>query len=87
MKYYQISLILAFILVIAEITTTTFIFLGFAFGALVVALLQFMSGDLSISRDIVAFSMSSLIAVITIRKYFKKSTDQDRLESDDVNHY
>ncbi len=87
MEYYQISLVVAFVLAMLEFTTTTFIFLGFAFGALVVALLQFVTGDLSVGRDVIVFSLSSLASIVAARRYFKKPTDQTLLDKDDINLY
>jgi membrane protein implicated in regulation of membrane protease activity len=87
MKYYQISLILTFVLVIFEIFTLTFICLGFAAGTLCVAIVQFLTGFFSLSRDVIVFSLGSFAAIVIFRKYFRTKSDQTVLTDDDVNQY
>ena len=87
MEYYQISILIAVVLIIVEVITTTFITLGFAVGVLAVALIQYLNDDFQFNREIVTFTIVSLFAIIFFRKVFKKKTDQKKLTNDDVNLY
>jgi membrane protein implicated in regulation of membrane protease activity len=84
---YQISLVLAFALAIAEMLTLSFILLGFGMGMLAVAALQYATGGYSLNRDLLVFVLASAIAILTLRRLFKKTSDQKRLEQDDINQY
>ncbi len=84
---YKISIIIALLFAIIEITTGTFIFMGFSIGVLVVAIIEFIAGNFSMGREIVVFSISSLIAVIVLRKIFRGKNDQSSLRDDDINMY
>lgn len=87
MAYYQISLILTFILIICEIFTLTLICLGFAAGTLCVAIVQFLTSSFSLSRDVIVFAIGSFAAIVILRKYFRSKSDQTLLTDDDVNKY
>lgn len=87
MKYYQISLILTFILVICEIFTLALICLGFAAGTLCVAIVQFLTNSFSLGRDVILFAIGSSIAIVVLRKYFRTKSDQTLLTDDDINKY
>jgi membrane protein implicated in regulation of membrane protease activity len=84
---YKISIIIALLFAIIEITTGTFIFMGFSIGVLIVAIIEFIAGNFSMGREIVVFSISSLIAVIVLRKIFRGKNDQSSLRDDDINMY
>lgn len=87
MDAYQISLVLAFILAIAEMLTLSFILLGFGMGMLVVAGVQYAADGASLNRDLMVFVIASAIAILALRRVFRKKTDQKRLEQDDINQY
>jgi membrane protein implicated in regulation of membrane protease activity len=87
MDAYQISLLLAFALAIAEMLTLSFILLGFGAGMLVVAGAQYAGGGYSLNRDVLIFAVASAIAILALRRVFKKRSDQKRLEQDDINQY
>jgi membrane protein implicated in regulation of membrane protease activity len=87
MDAYQICLVLAFALAIAEMLTLSFILLGFSLGMLVVAGLQFATGGYSFNRDAVVFAAFSAVAILAFRRVYRKKTDQKRLEQDDINQY
>ena len=87
MEIFQISLGIAIVLVILELITTTFIFLGFAAGFLVVGIVQFITGNLNLSRDVLVCAVVSTFAIFTFRSIFKKRTDQKKLIGDDINLY
>ena len=87
MEIFQISLGIAIVLVILELITTTFIFLGFAAGFLVVGVVQFITGNLNLNRDLLVYAVVSALAIFTFRSIFKKRTDQKKLIGDDVNLY
>ena len=69
MEYYQISILIAVVLIIVEVVTTTLITLGFAVGVLAVALIQYLNDDFQFNREIVTFTIVSLFAIIFLEKY------------------
>ena len=87
MESWQISLLIAVLLAIAEVLTLSFLLLGLAIGMIVVALLQFLGGGFAPGRDELAFAIASFVAVVACRKVFGKRTDQQRLDQDDINRY
>ncbi|MEY2619805.1 MAG: hypothetical protein RL522_2807 [Pseudomonadota bacterium] len=87
MDAYQISLVLAFALAIAEMLTLSFILLGFGVGLVVVAAVQFATGGFSLNRDVMVFALASAVAILALRRLYKKKSDQKRLEQDDINQY
>ena len=87
MDSWQISLLIAVLLAIAEILSMSFLLLGLAIGMVVVALLQFVGGGLAPARDVLTFAIASFVAVVACRKIFGKKTDQHKLDQDDINRY
>ena len=87
MDAYQISLVLAFALAIAEMLTLSFILLGFGVGLVVVAAVQFATDGFSLNRDVMVFALASAVAILALRRLYKKKSDQKRLEQDDINQY
>ncbi len=86
MEPYQIALVVAFVLALAELLTGAFVLLGLSFGALVVAAIQWWSGSAVLNRDLLIFALCSLVAFVLFRKIFRKPEDQ-QASSDDVNRY
>ena len=87
MEYYQLSIIAGIILIIIEMITLTFIFLGFGIGAFAVSMIQFLLDDFLIGRDSIVFAVTSLISIVIFRKLFKSNSDQKKLMEEDVNQY
>ena len=87
MDAYQISLIMAFALAIAEVMTMSFILLGFSLGMLAVAGVQYLFNGYSLNRDVMLFALVSAVSFLVIRKLFKKKSDLTRLAEDDINQY
>lgn len=87
MDSWQISLLIAVLLAIAEILSMSFLLLGLAIGMVVVALLQFVGGGFAPARDVLTFAIASFVAVVAARKIFGKKTDQHKLDQDDINRY
>lgn len=88
MEHYQISLLLAAILAIAEITFYTFIFLSFSLSLVLIALVQYLSNDFSLNREIILFSLFSIVFVTLFRKFFYGKRDHKKIDGDDdVNMY
>jgi membrane protein implicated in regulation of membrane protease activity len=83
---HQVTLILAFVLALIEVLTGAFFFLGMAMGALLVAALQWVTGEWVLNRDLLLFAVSSVAAFAAFRKLFKKPADQTS-EISDVNRY
>jgi len=84
---WQISLILAFLLAIAELLTFSFGLLGMAVGMMTVAALQYWGDGLSLNRDILAFALASATAFVVFRAVFRRRSDQRKLDRDDINQY
>lgn len=87
MEYYQISIIAGFALIILEMVTYTFIFLGLGIGALAVAFFQYIFIDFSIGRDSIVFAFFSLLSILIFRKLFKGNNDEKKLKEEDINQY
>ena len=87
MEIFQVSIIVGIVFLILEIVTSTFIFLGLGAAFFIVAIVQYLLGGLSINRDILIFTISSLAVILAARKIFKKKTDQHLATEDDVNQY
>ncbi len=89
MEPYKISLVLAFALAVVELLTITFIFLSFALSLIVISILQYLTGEFSVNRDIFIFAVFSIFFTIVFRKFFKGDKDQKSLsdKDDDVNLY
>ncbi len=83
---HQSTLILAFVLALVEVMTGAFLFLGMAVGALLVAAVQWATGEWVLNRDLLVFAVASVAAFATFRKVFKKPADQSE-ETNDVNQY
>jgi membrane protein implicated in regulation of membrane protease activity len=87
MQAYQFAILLGIVLAIAELMTLSFLFLGMAVAAWVVAALQFVMGDFSFNRDVAVFAVASVVFFVVFRKLFKRQTDAQAFESQDINHY
>lgn len=87
MDAYQISLVIAFVLAMAELLTFSFLFLGFGVAMLGVSLVQYAWGGYSFNRDVVVFAVMSLINFLVFRRLFKTRVDQKKLEDGDINQY
>ncbi len=86
MEAYQISLIVAFLFGIAEMMIGVFIFLGMAVGCLAVALIQWMTGDHALNRDLLVFALVASVSVVVLRQFFAKTKDQQTTDKD-INQY
>jgi membrane protein implicated in regulation of membrane protease activity len=84
---WQLSLVLAILLAIAELLSFSFGLLGMAVGMLAVAATQYVSGGLSMNRDVLIFALASAIAFLIFRALFKRRSDQQKLQQDDINQY
>ena len=79
-------LALALILGIAEIVIPGFIFLGFAIGALAVAMLLLNTGiSLSLPLLLLLFAALSLIAWLALRHFFARPQGQVEYFDKDIN--
>lgn len=86
MAAYQMTLILAFLLGMAELLSGSFLFLGMAIGAVAVALLQWLWGDFSVSRDVLVFALVASVSFWLCRRWVARSTDHATAK-EDVNQY
>ncbi|QGX98665.1 hypothetical protein EI983_10435 [Roseovarius faecimaris] len=72
-------------LAILEVIAPGFIFLGFAVGAAIVALLVLLPLKISLVALLVIFAATSLIAWIVLRRLFRNPDDQTRIFHEDIN--
>lgn len=86
LELYQITLALALLMVVIEIFTGSFLFLGFGVGLVVLAPIYYFTGEFLIGRDAIVFSISSLIAFVVFRKVFHHKGDTQETKKD-VNQY
>ncbi|MDI9332659.1 MAG: hypothetical protein QM527_15455 [Alphaproteobacteria bacterium] len=86
MEAFQVMLIIAFVLSIIELMTTSFFFLGMAFGALSVSLTQWFAAGPSINRDLLIFALISTLSFLLLRRLFAKPKDSE-IAQEDVNRY
>jgi membrane protein implicated in regulation of membrane protease activity len=84
---WQVSLVLAILFAVAELLSLSFGLLGMAVGMLAVAAAQFGLGGLSLSRDVLIFAVASALAFLAFRLLFKRRSDQQKLQQDDINQY
>jgi len=87
MEIYQVSIIVGISLIIIEMFTLTYIFLGMGIASFAVALIQYFFGGLSLNRDLMIFAVVSGIVILASRKFFKRRSDQSISAEDDVNQY
>ena len=87
MDAYQIALIIAFALAIAEVMTMSFILLGFSLGMLAVAGVQYLLNGYSLNRDVMLFAVVSAVSFLVFRKLFKNRADQKSVGDGDINQY
>ena len=84
-QLWWVWLAAALALGILEIMVPGFIFLGFAIGAAVVALLVLMPVTIGLPALLAIFAIASLIAWIVLRKVFRPTDDQTRIIHEDIN--
>lgn len=78
-------LCLALILGIAEMLIPGFIFLGFAIGAVIVALLLAIGLAVSLPALLLIFAALSLATWLVLRRYFALPKGQVKTFKDDIN--
>jgi membrane protein implicated in regulation of membrane protease activity len=86
MEAYQWTLIAALVLGVAELLTGSFLLLGLAVGALAAGLVQWLTGGLSLNRDLLVFALVSVLSFLAFRKMFRKADDHQSADTD-VNRY
>ncbi len=75
----------ALVLTILEMVIPGFVFLGFACGAAMVAVLVLLPVDLGLAALLAVFAGLSLLAWIVLRRLFRKKDDQTRVIHEDIN--
>ena len=87
-EFWHITLVAAFFFAILELFATSFFFLGIAFGCLVTAFVQWVTGDADFYRDTLIVAVGSVISFWAFRFFFKKPKDTSRLQdNEDINRY
>ena len=82
MEAYQWTLIAALVLGMAELLTGSFLLLGLAVGALAAGLVQWLTGGLSLNRDLLVFALVSVLSFLAFRKMFRKADDHQSADTD-----
>jgi len=72
-------------LAILEVVAPGFIFLGFAAGAAVTALIVLLPIPIGLPALLALFAILSLIAWLVLRRVFKPRDDQTRIIHEDIN--
>jgi membrane protein implicated in regulation of membrane protease activity len=75
----------ALVLAMLEMVVPGFIFIGFACGAALVALLVLLPVDPGLTALLAIFAGLSLLAWIVLRRLFRKKDDQTRVIHEDIN--
>ncbi|MEP5730113.1 MAG: hypothetical protein ABJL67_12170 [Sulfitobacter sp.] len=70
---------------VVELLAPGFIFLGFAIGALVMALIVAVISLSSVSAMLALFAILSLIAWVALRSAFRKQSSGARIVTHDIN--
>lgn len=86
LELYQVTLGLAVLMLVLEMFTGAFFFVGFAVGLASVALVHAFSGSFSFGRDVALFAVVSALAFFGLRKIFRRDGDSSAPE-EDVNRY
>jgi membrane protein implicated in regulation of membrane protease activity len=73
------------VLAMLEMVVPGFIFIGFACGAALVALLVLLPVDPGLTALLAIFAGLSLLAWIVLRRLFRKKDDQTRVIHEDIN--
>ena len=84
---YQLTLIVAIIFFIAEMLTGSLILLAFSFAFAIVAIVQLTQSGYVIERDLIIFTVSSIVGILFLRVRYQKKTDEKIPKNDDVNMY
>lgn len=72
-------------LAILEVAVPGFIFLGFAAGAAITALLVLLPVQIGLAALLAIFAGFSLIAWLILRNLFRQTDDQSRIIHEDIN--
>lgn len=72
-------------LAILETLIPGFVFIGFAIGAAIVALLVLLPLNLGLTSLLAVFAILSLIAWLVLRRVFRTPDDQTRVIHEDIN--
>ena len=84
---YQLSVITAIILALIELVSFSFIFIGFASAMMVTAIVEYFLGNFSWNRDLLIFSITSILFIYFYRRYFMKIKPEETMVDKDVNKY
>jgi membrane protein implicated in regulation of membrane protease activity len=86
-EVYQLALALSLLSAIVELMTTSFIFISISIGLLIVAVIQYISGDFSIERDTLILTITTTTSLVVLRNSFKKTSDEKKQVGKDINEY
>lgn len=85
-ELYQITLIIAVVCLIVELFSGIFLFLGFAIGLSVVALIHFFTDQIIFPLDFLVFALVAAGSFWFLRNKFRRKQDS-YTSTEDVNRY
>ncbi|WP_156150634.1 NfeD family protein [Hyphomicrobium sp. 99] len=83
---YEVALILGVVILALEMITGVFICLSLAIGLFSVALVEFLSQNFYLERDVLIFALVAMAAFIGLRLTFRSKGDV-KIAREDVNDY
>ncbi|GAB4284620.1 MAG: hypothetical protein Kow0058_03770 [Roseovarius sp.] len=84
-QLWWVWLAAALVLAILETAMPGFIFLGFAAGAALTALVVLLPLDLGLAALLAIFALMSLFSWLILRRIFRPRDDQTRIIHEDIN--
>ena len=86
LQAYEMALILGVVILALEMITGVFICLSLAIGLFSVALIQFLSQNFYLERDVLIFAVVAMGAFVGLRLTFRSKGDV-KTAREDVNDY
>lgn len=86
MQPFEISLIVAALLLVVEMFTGTFVFLSFSISTFAVSVFEFCFNGFSLKRDLLIFVVLTIASAVVLRFCFRRKGDT-KAAHEDVNKY
>jgi membrane protein implicated in regulation of membrane protease activity len=83
---FAIWLIAGAVLIGLEMLTGAFVALSFGLGCFGVALVEFLSGEASMIRDLLVFGVLTIVSIVALRWMFGRKNGQHVAKAD-INRY
>ena len=86
MEIYQITLVIAVVLLIVEILLPSFFFASLSVSVFVLAAVHYASAEFVVARDLSIVGIGTTIAFFLFRRFFRARGDQVKHDKD-LNRY